>query len=163
MYDRRFTDLVEYLYPGDVLVLNDTRVIPARLLGVKESGGKVEILLLRKTGLEWEALTKPSRRLRPGYRIFFPGFEGVEAVITAELAYREDGFYCATAMSFISQAGHIPLPPYIERSDEAVDAERYQTVYAKHSGSAARHSCTHHPAFGEIKARGLKSPLWYCM
>lgn len=162
MYDRRFTDLVEYLYPGDVLVLNDTRVIPARLLGVKESGGKVEILLLRKTGLEWEALTKPSRRLRPGYRILFPGFEGVEAVITAELAYpggRRLLLRNCDEELFISQAGHIPLPPYIERSDEAVDAERYQTVYAKHSGSAAAPTAGLHfttRLLEEIKARGVE-------
>lgn len=140
MHDRTFSDLGDYLNPGDVLVLNDTRVIPARLLGVKESGGQVEILLLRRQGQEWEALVKPARRLRPGYRILFPGYDNVEALITAELDLpggRRLRLINCDEEAFIAQAGHIPLPPYIERQDESLDTERYQTVYARHSGSAA--------------------------
>ena len=162
MHDRYFKELADYLHPGDVLVLNDTKVIPARLLGVKESGGQVEILLLRKQGPEWEALVRPARRLRPGYRILFPGFEEAEAVITAELGFPggrrlvlnhcdEDGF--------IARAGHIPLPPYIERSDESGDAERYQTIYARHSGSAAAPTAGPHfstTLLEEIKAQGVQ-------
>jgi len=162
MYDRCFTDLVGYLHPGDVLVLNDTKVIPARLLGVKESGGQVEILLLRKKDSEWEALVKPARRLRPGYRILFPGFGGVEAVITSELDFpggRRLLLRNCDEELFISQAGHIPLPPYIERSDESGDAERYQTIYAKHSGSAAAPTAGLHftaRLLEEIKAQGVE-------
>ncbi len=140
LHDRHFHDVADYIHPGDVLVLNDTRVIPARLLGVKESGGQVEILLLRKQGQEWEALVKPARRLRPGYRILFPGFENAAAVITAELDLpggRLLKLVNCDEQDFIARAGHIPLPPYIERHDEPLDAERYQTVYARHSGSAA--------------------------
>ena len=121
----------------------------------------MEILLLRKTGLEWEALTKPSRRLRPGYRILFPGFEGVRRLLPRNwLIPGEDGFYCATAMrSFYLPGGHIPLPPYIERSDEAVDAERYQTVSAKTqrlSRCTHRRPALYHPAFEEIRGPGVE-------
>ncbi len=140
IHDRTFRDLGDYLSAGDVLVLNDTRVIPARLLGMKESGGQVEILLLRRQGQEWEALVKPARRLRPGYRIFFPGYENAEALITGEMDMpggRRLRLINCDEDVFIAEAGHIPLPPYIERQDESLDAERYQTVYARHSGSAA--------------------------
>lgn len=162
MHDGRFGDLLDYLHPGDVLVLNDTKVIPARLLGVKPSGGQVELLLLRKKGAEWDALARPARRLRPGYRILFPGYAGAAAVITAELDFpggRRLILENCDEKAFIAQAGHIPLPPYIERGDESGDAERYQTIYAQHSGSAAAPTAGLHftrALLETIAARGVK-------
>lgn len=162
IHGRRFKDIVDYFGPRDVLVLNDTRVIPARLIGVKESGGQVEILLLRKQGQEWEALVKPARRLRPGYRVFFPGHDRVEALITAELDMpggRRLRLINCDEEAFIAQAGHIPLPPYIERQDESLDRERYQTVYAQHSGSAAAPTAGLHftaDLLKKLQAKGVR-------
>lgn len=162
MHDGRFSDIPDFLHPGDVLVLNDTRVIPARLLGVKPSGGRVELLLLRKRGLEWEALARPARRLGPGNRILFPDCGQAAAVITAELDFpggRRLILENCDEATFIKQAGHTPLPPYIERSDEPGDEERYQTVYAQHSGSAAAPTAGLHftrDLLGALTARGVK-------
>ncbi len=138
--DGCFSDLLDYLHAGDVLVLNDSRVIPARLLGQKPSGGRVELLLLRKKGTEWEALAKPARRLNPGDRVLFPDYGGAFALITARLDFpggRRLILQNVDEEALITQLGHVPLPPYIQRADEAGDKERYQTVYARHNGSVA--------------------------
>jgi len=160
--DRIFSQVVDYLEEGDALVINQTRVISARLLGYKDTGARVEILLLMKQGEYWEALVKPARRMRTGSRIKFAGEEAVEAEVVDELAF--DGgrllrFYnCPDEDGYISRAGQMPLPPYIGRSAEEKDKERYQTVYAQEPGSAAAPTAGLHFTEGllqEIKARGI--------
>jgi len=135
-----FEEIPNLLTPGDLLVLNDTRVLPVRLIGKKESGGRVELLLIpsengRKG--EYEALMKGSKRLRPGAQIQFT------EEFSAEIKEVKDGRARVTflgscdPMEMIKKIGHIPLPPYIKRKDEPMDKERYQTVYAEKDGSMA--------------------------
>lgn len=135
---RRFSDIRTLLAPGDCLVLNDSRVLPARLIGARETGGAVEVLLLRDLGGgDWECLTKPGRKTRPGRRIRF-GDGKLEAEVMEEL---DDGkkrvhfFYEGIFLEILEALGQMPLPPYIHQKLE--DPERYQTVYSKEVGSAA--------------------------
>lgn len=134
-----FKEIVDYLEPGDCLVLNDTKVIPARLIGAKEdTGGKIEVLLLkRREGNVWETLVKPGRKARPGVRISFgDGMLTGEVVEIAEEGNRLIRFeYEGIFEEILDQLGQMPLPPYITHQLE--DKNRYQTVYAKHTGSAA--------------------------
>lgn len=138
--DRIFTDIIDYFSPGDTLVINKTKVIPARLFAHKTTGAKIEILLLSKQGENWEALVKPARRMPMGSRVFFPDYPGVEIEVTAEL---ENGgrllrlLNCPNEMAFLDQAGCMPLPPYISRPAEEKDKTSYQTIYAREEGSAA--------------------------
>ena len=147
---RRFTDVLEYLRPGDLMVFNQSRVIPARLFGVRDdNGGRVEFLLLRREGEGvWEALARPGRRLRPGATVTVtPPNEGsltkacpepVEGPLTIKvLESRPNGIKAVRLSSeeAIEGMGHTPLPPYIRRALD--DPERYQTVYARQPGSAA--------------------------
>lgn len=135
---RHFTDILEQFQPGDTLVLNDTRVIPARLFGVKEdTGAKAEVLLLKNLGEDrWEALVKPGKKLKTGAVIIFS--DELRAVIEDEsdMGGRTLRFiYQGIFQEILDRLGSMPLPPYIkERLD---DRERYQTVYARHEGSAA--------------------------
>ncbi len=134
-----FKDIIEYLYEGDTLVLNDTKVIPARLLGVKEdTGANVEILLLkRKENDIWETLVKPGKKLKPGARVVF-GDGRLKAEI---LEIVEEGnrlvkfFYEGIFEEVLDALGEMPLPPYI--THKLQDKNMYQTVYAKYEGSAA--------------------------
>lgn len=136
---RHFYDIKEYLKPGDCLVLNNTRVIPARLIGEKEdTHGKVEVLLLkRKEDDTWETLVKPGKKARPGARISF----GNGLLVGEVLDIVEDGdrlikfHYDGIFEQILDQLGQMPLPPYI--THKLKDRNRYQTVYAKHDGSAA--------------------------
>ncbi len=136
---RRFRDLKDYLCPGDCLVLNDTKVIPARLHGRKaDTGAAVELLLLkRREGDVWETLVKPGRKIKPGCRLVF-GEGLLEGEITDIV---EDGdrlvhfTYRGVFEEVLDQLGEMPLPPYI--THELKEKGRYQTVYAKHEGSAA--------------------------
>jgi S-adenosylmethionine:tRNA ribosyltransferase-isomerase len=142
----RIDELPELLRPGDVLVVNDTRVFPARLLGHREpSGGAVECLLLSGTGSgdTWDALMHPGQKLKPGSRV---RFEGPAGVLMAEVLERR--FHgrrtirlwsesSASVETLIDALGHVPLPPYIKRDDTPEDRERYQTVYARARGSVA--------------------------
>jgi S-adenosylmethionine:tRNA ribosyltransferase-isomerase len=136
---RVFSDLPEYLVKGDVLVMNDTRVIPARLIGSKEgSGGKIEFLLLKRLGKDtWEALAKPGRRAKPGARFTFG-----EGLLTAEVVeVHDDGNriirfgYEGVFEEILDRLGEMPLPPYI--TEKLLDRERYQTVYSREEGSSA--------------------------
>lgn len=135
---RRFRDVVEYLTPQDVLVLNDTRVLPARLLGRKETGGAAEVLLLRRLpDGDWEALVRPGRRLRPGTVVLFDD-PGLRVRIGEEEAEgtRRVRLLCDEPEEVVLQrVGRLPLPPYITRTPD--DPERYQTVFAVQPGSAA--------------------------
>lgn len=138
--DRIFKNMIEYLSPGDTLVINNTRVIPARLYARKKTGARIEILLLNQQGDNWEALVKPARRMQLGTRVVFEDFPGVEVEVIEELdnGGRLIRFHnCLNEMAFIEQAGNMPLPPYISRPAVEGDKQRYQTVYAQAAGSAA--------------------------
>lgn len=139
---RNFPDILDYFQPGDLLVVNDTRVIPARLLGAKESGGKVEILLVRRVVAasreEWLCMTRSSKPLRPGTLIRLPGEVSAEVLGEAEPPYRRVRFSCVgDFLQRVEEIGHLPLPPYIKRPDAAGDRSRYQTVFARASGAVA--------------------------
>jgi S-adenosylmethionine:tRNA ribosyltransferase-isomerase len=156
-------DLSSYFRRGDLLVVNDTRVRPARLLGHKESGGQVEAFLLqRQPGKQelWSCLTRASKSPRPGSRLFFPGtlsgtVQGVDAQGLTLIEFACDGDFIAA----VEQFGHVPLPPYIRRADEALDRERYQTVYAATPGAVAAPTAGLHftPAlFERLRALGVE-------
>ncbi len=158
---RIFRDIIDYLEPGDTLVLNDTRVIPARLLAHKKTGARVELLLLKKDGDNWEALVKPARRLKPGDIVLFDNCD-VEAEILEELPLAGGRLLrfknCIDEDAFLEKTGHVPLPPYINRSDEELDISRYQTVYARYSGSSAAPTAGLHftpELLGMIEERGI--------
>lgn len=136
---RVFRDIVDYLHPGDCLVVNDTKVIPARLFGVKEdTQAKIEVLLLKRKEYDvWETLVKPGRKCKPGTVIVFGGgiLKGTVAEVVEEgnrlIQFSYEGIF----EEILDQLGQMPLPPYITHQLE--DKNRYQTVYAKHDGSAA--------------------------
>ena len=138
---RIFSDVLSYLREGDLLVVNDSRVIPARLFGVKEgTGARVEFLLSKRVeGDTWETLVRPGRRLKPGDAVSF-GEGKLKAEITG---YGEGGtrivrfLYDGIFMERLEELGKMPLPPYIERESTEEDKELYQTVYALHDGSVA--------------------------
>ena len=158
--DRHFHSIIDMLEAGDALVMNDTRVLPARLYGQKEeTGGHVELLLLKNTsGDEWEVLAKPAKRLKVGTRVSF-GDGRLSAVVTEELTHggrivRFD--YQGIFLEVLESLGEMPLPPYIH--EKLDDRERYQTVYAKESGSAAAPTAGLHftkELLAEIQAKGV--------
>ena len=135
---RHFYNLPEYLHPGDCLVMNDSRVLPARLIGLRPSGGSVELLLLRDLGKSrWECLSRPGRKTRPGQEIIFGDGE-LKAVIekVTEGGNRIVRFeYQGIFLEILEKLGRMPLPPYIKA--ELQNPERYQTVYCREPGSAA--------------------------
>ena len=139
VYHRHFYDIKEYLKPGDCLVVNNTKVIPARLYGSRENtGGKVEILLLKRVSDDvWETLVKPGKKARVGDRIEFgEGLLKAEIIDVVEEGNRLVRFeYEGIFEEILDQLGQMPLPPYI--THELKDKDRYQTVYAKYDGSAA--------------------------
>ncbi len=133
-----FKDIIKYLQKGDCLVINDTKVIPARLFGIrKDTGAKVEILLLkRKSDHTWECLVKPGKKARPGHAFDFGGLMSGEIIDIAQDGNRIIRFdYEGIFEEILDQLGQMPLPPYI--THELKDKNRYQTVYAVHDGSAA--------------------------
>lgn len=136
---RQFPDLLDLIRPEDLMVFNNTRVIPARLFGKKQSGGRVEILLERVTDDHSAvAQIKASKSPKPGSSIIFETDDGE---VTALVVDREEGFFSLrfseSVMSLSEKAGHMPLPPYIKREDELADRERYQTVYGEKKGAVA--------------------------
>jgi S-adenosylmethionine:tRNA ribosyltransferase-isomerase len=139
----RVSDLPRLLHPGDLLVLNDTRVIPARLYGRSAGGGKMEILLVERVAeREWDALVKPGRRARPGAMIKIGEIGDPAERLAAEVVdKREDGLhrlrFSEPIEAHLDRLGHIPLPPYIHRPDTPEDRERYQTVFARQPGAVA--------------------------
>lgn len=134
----RFPDLAGFVRPGDLLVFNDTRVIPARLFGAKQSGGKIEVLVERITG-EREALchVRASKAPKPGTWLEFA--QGVRAEMRGRVGDLFHLFFAGqtTLLDLLERIGHMPLPPYIDRADDAEDAGRYQTVYAREPGAVA--------------------------
>lgn len=157
---RIFSDLTEYLKEGDCLVLNDTRVIPARLLGKRaDTGGKIEFVLLKNIeGDVWEVLLKPGKRAKPGARFDFGSNElHAEIIEVVEGGNRLVRFeYEGIFQEVLDAVGLMPLPPYITK--ELVDSERYQTVYSKYRGSAAAPTAGLHftPALlDELSRKGI--------
>ncbi|MGH7655033.1 MAG: tRNA preQ1(34) S-adenosylmethionine ribosyltransferase-isomerase QueA [Gemmatimonadaceae bacterium] len=135
---RRFRDIAELVPANDLLVLNTTRVFRARLLGTRDSGARAEILLLKPLGDDrWEAMVQPGAKLKPGRTVHIaPGFDAT-ILGSTERGTRTVQLAADDVAGAIERHGHVPLPPYIERADSGADAERYQTVYAKESGSVA--------------------------
>ena len=135
---RHFYDILEYLNPGDCLVLNDSRVLPARLLGHRPTGGAVEVLLLRDLGdKKWECLCKPGRKMQVGHEVIFGNGELTATVVQVQetgnrvIEFHYEGIF----LEVLERLGKMPLPPYIK--EELQDRERYQTVYSREVGSAA--------------------------
>lgn len=159
--DQHFDQIIDQLQPGDALVMNNTRVLPARLYGIKpETGGHVELLLLKNTqGDDWEVLAKPAKRLRVGAQISF-GDGRLTATVVDELDHggrivRFD--YEGIFLEVLESLGEMPLPPYIH--EKLSDRERYQTVYAKENGSAAAPTAGLHfteELLEQIAAKGVK-------
>lgn len=156
-----FRDLPDYLRPGDCLVVNETRVVPARLKGYRAgTGGAVELLLVRKEGDLWEALARPGRRLRAGAEVAFEG-EDLTAVVVemTPSGRRLVRFKGDTPLEeVLARLGHVPLPPYIRREDEPGDRERYQAVYARTPGAVAAPTAGLHFTAGlldRVRAMGV--------
>jgi len=135
---KHFYDIIDYLNPGDCLVINETKVIPARLYGERPTGGAVEVLLLKQLGPKrWETLVRPGRKLKPGAEVSFgDGRLKCRVMETTDVGGRIVEFECEGSFEAALDAlGEMPLPPYIH--EKLADRDRYQTVYAKQDGSAA--------------------------
>ncbi len=159
---RNFTDILDYLHEGDCLVLNNSKVLPARLFGVKEkTGAKIEFLLIKRIeGDKWETMVKPGRRVKIGDTIVFS--DDFKAKV---LDFGKDGtrivefIYEGIFMERLEEIGSMPLPPYIERPSDTEDKDRYQTVYCKDEGSVAAPTAGLHfteELLDRAKAKGIK-------
>ena len=158
---KHFYDLTDYLHPGDCLVLNNSRVIPARLFGTRPTGGAVEVVLLKDLGENrWECLTRPGKKMRPGTEVSFGEQGELKAVVEDVM---EDGnrilrfTYEGIFLEILEQLGHMPLPPYIK--EQLHDPERYQTVYSREPGSAAAPTAGLHftnELLDKIRAKGVE-------
>ena len=161
LWDKHFRDIADFLRPEDLLILNDTRVIPARLLGTRESGGKFEVFLLRNISPDfrvWEALVRPARKIHTGSTLTLNGQalrvigskpDGVRVVEFA-MSSREE------VLAFLNEAGNVPLPPYIHAGNEM--RESYQTVFARNDGSCAAPTASLHftpELLSKIQAMGV--------
>ena len=158
---RHFYDIIDFLKPGDCLVMNNSRVLPARLLGHRPTGGAVEVLLLRDMGdKKWECLCKPGRKMQVGNEVIFGNGE-LTAIVTAVqddgnrvVEFRYEGIF----LEVLERLGKMPLPPYIKA--ELADQERYQTVYSKEVGSAAAPTAGLHftnDLLDKIRCKGIKT------
>jgi len=156
---KKFMDIVNCLYAGDCLVINDTKVIPARLIGQRGAGARVEVLLLtRRSEREWETLTKPGKKTKPGDVIVFGGGELTGRILEILddgkrlLSFDYDGIF----ETVLDKLGRTPLPPYI--TEELSDKDRYQTVYAAHEVSTAARNAGLHKTeelLGKNEAKGV--------
>lgn len=156
-----FYEIIDYLQPGDCLVMNDSRVLPARLLGHRPTGGAVEVLLLRDLGnKQWECLCKPGRKMQVGNEVIFGNGELKAAVTEVKedgnriVSFQYDGIF----LEVLERLGKMPLPPYIK--EELENQERYQTVYSREVGSAAAPTAGLHftnELLDQIRAKGIKT------
>lgn len=154
---RHFADLLDYLRPGDLMVFNNTRVIPARLFGQKASGGKLEVLVERVLGSHAVlAHVRASKAPRPGSTLLIDG--GGQAQMVARHETLFELRFDEPVLPLLERVGHMPLPPYIDRPDDSADRERYQTVYARHAGAVAAPTAGLHfdePLLEAIRAKGI--------
>ena len=161
---KHFYDIIDYLKEGDCLVLNNSKVLPARLYGVKEgTGANIEFLLIKRIeGDTWETMVRPGKRLKPGDAVSFSNDKLFRAVVKD---YGEDGTrivefeYEGIFLERLEELGKMPLPPYIERDNNSEDKDRYQTVYAKNEGSVAAPTAGLHftpELLEKAKAKGVK-------
>ncbi len=158
---RHFYDIIDYLNPGDCLVMNDSRVLPARLLGHRPTGGAVEVLLLRDLGNKcWECLCKPGKKMQVGNEVIFGNGELTATVKEVQdtgnrvVEFHYEGIF----LEVLEHLGKMPLPPYIK--EELQDQERYQTVYSRELGSAAAPTAGLHfttELLDRIRAKGVKT------
>ncbi len=161
MSDGMIVDMLDNLNAGDVLVLNNTKVIPARLYGQKDSGGRIEVLLERITGQhEFIAQIKASKAPKVGQHLIIDGDDSVKLTVKG----RDNSFFIVSSdqsgslFEWFEKVGHMPLPPYIERSDEQQDMDRYQTVFAEHQGAVAAPTAGLHydeSLLEKIEAKGV--------
>ncbi|MDO8535739.1 MAG: tRNA preQ1(34) S-adenosylmethionine ribosyltransferase-isomerase QueA [Candidatus Omnitrophota bacterium] len=154
---RSFEDIAEYFGKGDCMVLNDTKVIPARLFGKRKTGGKVELFLLHKNGPICEALVRPSGRLKEGEKISLESGDEVEILNRGETGRRVK--FLRPIDDILEECGHMPLPPYIDRPDEESDKEDYQTVYSRNVGATASPTAGLHftpELLSDIASRGVR-------
>jgi S-adenosylmethionine:tRNA ribosyltransferase-isomerase len=157
---RKFRHIVEYLRRGDALVVNNTKVFKARLMGKRATGGQVEVFLVRRldgvSGEFWETLAQPSRRLKEGERIFFGDEYGIDLIQNLGDGRWQVSFDSVTVRKkVIAQFGHVPLPQYIAREDQPADLHRYQTVFARAEQAGAVAA----PTAGFHLTRGLLSKI----
>ena len=158
---KHFYDILDYLQPGDCLVMNDSRVLPARLLGHRPTGGAVEVLLLKDLGNKrWECLCKPGRKMQVGNEVIFGDGELTASVVEVKedgnrvVEFRYEGIF----LEVLERLGKMPLPPYIKA--ELADQERYQTVYSREVGSAAAPTAGLHftkELLEKIREKGVKT------
>ena len=157
---KHFYDIIDYLQPGDCLVMNDSRVLPARLLGHRPTGGAAEVLLLRDLGdKKWECLCKPGRKMQIGSEVIFGDGELTATVVEVQetgnrvVEFHYEGIF----LEVLERLGKMPLPPYIKA--ELADQERYQTVYSREVGSAAAPTAGLHftaDVLAALEAKGVK-------
>lgn len=163
--EKVFRDIIDYLRPGDCLVMNDSRVIPARIFGVKEgTGARIEFLLIKRLdGDLWETMVRPGRRLKPGDVVSFSEDGSFKAIVegygqdgTRHVRFQYDGIF----LERLEELGHMPLPPYIERPSDRQDRDMYQTVYAHEDGSVAAPTAGLHftdQLLARIREKGIKT------
>jgi S-adenosylmethionine:tRNA ribosyltransferase-isomerase len=158
---RQFPDLLDLLQPGDLMVFNDTRVIPARVFGHKASGGKVEILVERVLDQQRVlAHTRASKSPKPGSEIVLEDGTALKVLARHDALFELEFPAAETALSVLDRIGHMPLPPYIERADNPEDRERYQTVYARHQGAVAAPTAGLHfdaDLLDQIRTKGINT------
>lgn len=159
----RFADLAELVPPGDALVLNETRVFPARLVGRRESGAPAEVFLLHPAGEDpalWTALVRPGAKLKPGRRVEVGPELAVEVVSSTPSGERVVRLHTPLSVDdALERHGHVPLPPYVQRPDTEEDRERYQTVYARERGSVAAPTAGLHftpELLAALEAKGVR-------
>ena len=158
-----FTNLADLLRPGDLLVRNETKVIPARLFGRKPTGGQVEVLLVRQVereGNTWRCMTRSSKPVRTGTRLDFPGGLTGQVMAEEEDGCRQVRFECdGSFWELLDTHGRMPLPPYIRREADQADAQRYQTTFAREPGAVAAPTAGLHfddAAFAALEKRGIE-------
>ncbi|MCM8760595.1 MAG: tRNA preQ1(34) S-adenosylmethionine ribosyltransferase-isomerase QueA [Candidatus Omnitrophica bacterium] len=154
---KKFEDIAGYFSEGDCLVLNDTKVIPARLFGRRKTGGKVELFLIEIKDTMGEALLRPSARLKEGEEIILESGDKVE--VLGRAAVGRFVKFPRSISDIIADVGHVPLPPYIDREDDDADKENYQTVYASKEGATASPTAGLHftnELLDRIKAKGVR-------